>query len=440
MTIWLGNWGILVDLDELRRRLRQEWRRPALLLVLVLLALVSLWVWRPWVTPPKIGYLKVTGAEAAKLDGDDFPVGAAFPLPVGRHTISASWTGWYPNSTAVTVSVGITQTVNMVPSYPRPAVLEVLPGAPGYVVRRPTFRAGTLRYESILQPQPVEPAATVQPGAAGVTSAALELQRWELRDGQRVRLFELEAYGPVADQQVGVVAYTRAVQDGWREEPLLVLMLHRGGELFDTAVYTSTGEIYFLEWAPGGRQLVFVQHWNQASRLCLWDGEGVREVLTFPGQAYAIYWGPGGAFALLSRLDGSVSLTLVDAAGQSYYLADVPAGEFAQDLVPLAWGENQVLWSDGQTVREAAIGGAARTRLAAPARGLFLDAQGNLWYILAEGPYAVIYQEGHPSAEFSIDEVEVSAVDLAVLWSGQQLLLTSGESLYLLDFGLEARW
>ncbi len=315
-----------IDVGELGRRLRSDWRYMLGVALGTLLFLCACgWLFYPRHIPTATVYLAGPAGLTVTVDRETFSGAGPHALPAGASTAHVEAPGYYPRDLALTLTPNTTATLTAT-LYPRPVFQQVQADLPGTVVEAAFLTPAGVRFATVLST--TRELGNSQPLA----------QWWEIApDGRREHLLELES-GPAARRdRDGRIAYLRS--EG--------LFLADGERLL-----TTTANVAALTWwgddlllfrsLPTGIQVDWL-----ATTVPLSDSQYLAVLPALPDARYTLP-SPGGQYLVLC-LPGraSDSLVVLDRRGRASYLADLPAGPLPWAF--LAWEQEAVLvWTAPQ--------------------------------------------------------------------------------------------
>lgn len=458
-----------INLDEMVRRCRQEWRGPAVAFVIFVLCDVA----SPFALAAArgAGTVVVTGAESVMVDGVPMPAGS-LRIPVGVHRLRAERTGWIARETSLTVTRNLTVTWTVAFTIRKPYVREIRPGTPGYRIDDLGWYApARIRFHA----SEALRAATPQTGRQQATAIPLGLpkQIWELdaSNGRTARRMDLEGAGlagsnTTSHQGTGAFAQQGITADGDHEtlirtlpgsdgEPATLLFERTGQANIARVPLPESVWVEQVHWSPQHQQAIIVARTGSqpaeaaavpaALRVLRYAPErGVETITDLPGDLVQFGWSdqPDAAFAMTIGLHGqsTLALVLVRPDGTAQYLQDLPRGLWAHDQAPLSWTPDALLYAapaangEGVAVWRASLNGAEPTELLrADARAFMLDMSVLRYLRVEQGLVelcSVDLQTGQETETFVIADVPATP-DLVGWWRGGQILIRNDERAFL---------
>lgn len=422
MVVRIRDWEI--DIGELLRRIRSDWRYAlAALGVLFLFCACGWLVFVP--RPVPHAAVVVVGPEDVVVHAgrETFSGPGPHRIPAGKISLRIEAAGYYPTGVELELSPNTTTTVTPT-LYPRPEIREIA-GLPGSRVESVCLLDGAVRFRTAVT-STVSTASSPSGGfwpAPARTEERVEMLWWSMTpDGRKERILSLEG-GPAAEEG-GRTALVRP--EG--------LFLVEGGE--SRLLYTNTSAVEGLAW--WGEDLLLMRSVPTGVSLeVLGDVPAVTATVT---QTYFLALLPAAPDPycflespdrLVLRMPGGAADTFLalDVDGKVQYLTDISSS-------PLPWafiaaGDGSLVWAvptpSGWAVYRLAGEKSVLLAEVPDLHGLwtegeevfYLDGQGRARKISGEVLYAV--EEIDPQKDFILWRKDGSAV----LWNGGKYFLLS---------------
>lgn len=431
--------GYQLNFDALVARIIFLWRWQAALCSVAALALVGVGT---GLVPPfwrGTAVLSIEAPAAAVITVDGTPW--RHQLYAGDHRVVATLPEGRTSWADVSLGAGQTLTLTLPAGLAALRVRALPPPAPGFTAQAIWWADGAWRVRS--EPLPI-PTAESEAQRTDPTPTIEAGQTVAIRTQGTERLSTLDAYAGLADQvhvdgQLVEAVFLPNQRDG---TPGVVAV--RGWESQEVQIALSA-PLALLRFAPTGNALLIVEHvpGGGAQVSLVRHGAERAPLVAVPGHITRVSWREDGSAAVLhSRQGNRLTLTLVRLVPSvaASVIADVPADQYASDLVPLTWDASSLLWvaPDQQTTPTL-----WRSPLATliPEHVGPLDARAISWgvdgvlRVTAVQQGAVVlgrYQDGRVIGQATVPDVEATS-DLAGMWQGDQLLLQGGGKVWLLD-------
>ena len=420
--------GYRINLDALLARIVYRWHWN--IAVVALVAGVLIGVGGGFIPPIWRGRagLIIQNVPGASIDVDGRPWTG--DMYAGTHTVAATLPDGRRSWARLTLRSGETATLSLPPGLPAPRVRRMPSAAPGMSVVA-IWRAGdSWRVQSVASP-PAEnrendadrhdPATqTIAIGSRGIE-----------------RLMTIDAYRGRADVLMLGEARYEAVyepaQPGSQQESQVVV---RG---WDRVIATGVGDVSLLRFAPDGQALLLAERTVAGEQIQYMTPESPpTPVVAIPGRITGLAWHPEGNAVLIASSEGERrALTL--ARLRPTPVASVIAGPAADGLPPYAWNGDGIIWIAPDEEGKLHLWSASLDALL-PERQVALDAQaitrcadGTLRLVTVQEGQVII---GRLEGNLIIGEAVLAEIpahpDLTGEWYGDELLLRSGDSAWLI--------
>ena len=428
-----------LNLDALLARIIFRWRWQAALCSAAVLALVGVGT---GLVPPfwgGVATFQIEGPAAAHLtvDGRPWP----YRLHAGDHRVVATLPDGRITWTDVSLGVGQALTLTLPLGLPSPRVRALPPPAPGMTLGAVWWADGSWRVRS--EPLPI-PTPESEAQHTDTTPTVDAGQTVAIRAQGTDRLSTLDAYAGLADQVHVNGRLLEAVFLPDQRGDALGVVTVRGWGAEEVQIPLSA-PLALLRFAPTGNALLIVERVPGGGEQVSLAREGTQRaaLVAVPGHITRVSWREdGSAVVLHSRQGDRLTLTLVRLAPSvaASVIADVPADQYAGDLVPLTWDAANLLWValDQQTTPtlwRAPLATLIPEHIAPlDARAIGWGADGVLRAAAVQQGTVVLgrYQDGRGIGQATVPDVEATP-DLDGMWQGDQLLLQGGGKVWLLD-------
>jgi hypothetical protein len=348
----------------------------------------------------------------------------------GTHIVAATLPDGRRSWVYLTLQSGETVSLALPPGLPAPEVRRMPSAAPGMRLAS-IWRAGdSWRVQSIAPP----PSSTDAEDAEGYFPAT---QTIAISTAGVERLTTIDAYRGRADVLTVNGARYEAVfepaQAGSRQESRIIV---RGWKHPTASV---VGDASLVRFAPDGPALLLAERTvaGEQIRYMTPDAPPVA-VVALPGEITRVAWHPSGDAVVIASRDGAQrALTL--ARLRPTPVAAVVAEPAADGLPPYAWGDDEMIWiapdNEGslQVWRASLNTLLPERRMPLDARAMTRLADGTLRVVTIQDGEVVI---GRLDGDRFIGETTLAGVpantDLIGEWSGDELLLRSGNDAWLI--------
>lgn len=437
-----------INLDALLARIVYRWPLQVTALALLLAAAVGVTtglIPPLWKGRAELAIVAAPGA-VVHIDGRSWPR----PVYAGQHSILATVPDGRSAWTDIDLRANEVLTLTLPAGLPEPRERSLPSAAPGTHIDQVWWADGAWRVTSVQDtlPEPedrrrtsYEPTPTPQPGQTVAVSA----QSVE-------RLATIDAYAGLADQvhhnDQLIEAVYRPNMDRNLGEPALGSIEVRGwGRMVQTTPISAP--LTLLRFSPDGAAMLTAEQvpgGGEQVYLITPDMHRAPVVAT-PGHITRLSWRPDSSGAVIHSVQGArLTLTLARFAPSivAAVIADLPAANYAEALIPLTWDAADVLWvapdQDGvATLWRAPLRSLIPERVGLmDARALTRLPDGTLRVVAIQDSTVVI---GRYQGDIFIGETTVprvpAAPDLIGIWQGHQLLLQGGGHAWLLDVAEE---